>query len=59
MLGFFKMIKPSKKQPPNVLDGYAVDMIDGDKDTNQEHKISDDIIDTEIALEKARKIFNV
>jgi hypothetical protein len=33
-------------------------MIDGDKDPNTEHKVSDEIIGTEEALSKAREIFN-
>lgn len=58
-IGVFKIIKPSKKLPANMLDGYAVDMVDGDKDPNREHKISDDIIDTDCALSEAKRIFNV
>jgi len=57
-IGVFKLVKSSNKLPPNILDGYAVDMIDGDKDPNTEHKVSDEIIGTEEALSKAREIFN-
>ena len=58
-IGVFKMIKENENIPPNVLDGYAVDMIDGDKDPNREYKIDDGIMSTEEALEKAKVIFNV
>lgn len=58
-IGVFKMIRPNKKLAPNVLDGYAVDMIDGDKDINREHKISDRIVETNKAIEEAKRIFNV
>ena len=58
-IGVFSIIKEDESQPPNVLDGYAVDMIDGKKDPNREHKINDRIVSTETALEQARAIFNV
>lgn len=58
-IGVFKMIRPKKNEAPNVLDGYSVDMTDGDKDVNREHKISDKIVGTEKAIEEARKIFKV
>jgi hypothetical protein len=58
-IGVFKMIRPERNAAPDVLDGYAVDTIDGTKDVNREHKISDKIVETKKAIEEARKIFNV
>ncbi len=58
-IGVFKMIRPRAGDAPSVLDGYAVDMIDGDKDANREHKISDKIVETNKAIEEAKKIFGV
>jgi hypothetical protein len=56
-LGVFKLVKSAANRPPDRLDGYAVDMIDGQKDPNTEHKISDQIVTTKKALAKARSIF--
>lgn len=58
-IGSFKLIKSDPNNPPDTLDGYAVDMIDGTKDPNTEHKISDLVVKTEDALAKAKEIFGV
>ncbi len=53
----FTLLVPKKRAPASVLDGYSADMIDGDRDPNKEHKISDGIMADTEALEQARKIF--
>ncbi len=53
----FTLLVPKKRAPANVLDGYSADLIDGDRDPNKEHKISDGIMADTEALEQARKIF--
>jgi len=58
-IGIFRLVRSSNRAAPNVLDGYAVDMVDADKDCNTEYKISDDEISTETALTEARKKFGV
>ena len=37
-IGVFKIVKSDLKQPPNMLDGYSVDLVDAEKDRNTEHK---------------------
>ena len=56
-LGVFDMVGKGKKSPPIVLDGYASDLVDGEKDTNREYKISDELVLDEEALAKARERF--
>lgn len=54
-LGVFDMVGKGKRSAPNMLDGYASDLIDGEKDTNKEYKISDELIPDDEALAKARR----
>lgn len=56
-LGVFNMIVEKANEPAAKLDGYAVDLIDGDRDPNREHKISDEEMSDSDALAQARKIF--
>ena len=58
-LGVFSMVCEVPRKPAGKLDGYAVDLIDGDRDPNTEHKISDTESRDEFAIEKAREIFKV
>lgn len=58
-IGIFKLSKSSAKNPPDRLDGYAVDMVDGKKDPNTEHKLSDSVMNQEDALKKAKQRFNL
>jgi hypothetical protein len=58
-LAVFNLICPKKGKPPTILDGYAVDLIDGDKNPNKERKISDGITTDDEALIEARRIFSV
>lgn len=58
-IGVFSIIKEDENESPNILDGYAVDMIDGDKDPNREHKINDGIVSMDKAIEQAKCLFNV
>jgi hypothetical protein len=58
-IGIFKLVRPSSKSAPDVLDGYAVDLVDADKDCNTEYKISDDEVATDYALQKAKEKFGV
>lgn len=58
-LGFFSLVRESTEAAPTKLDGYAVDLIDGDRDPNTEHKISDDPVADDEALKKAKEIFGV
>jgi hypothetical protein len=58
-LGVFHIRFESAGSPANVLDGYAADLIDGDKDPNREIKISDRPVSDAVALEKALKLFGL
>jgi hypothetical protein len=58
-LGVFSIICEVPGKPAGKLDGYAVDLIDGDRDPNTEHKISDTVSRDEFAIAKAREIFKV
>lgn len=58
-LGVFAMVCEATGRPPRKLDGYAVDLIDGDRDPNTEHKISDSPTSDDQALAEARRVFNV
>jgi hypothetical protein len=58
-LGVFSMVCEAPGKPARKLDGYAVDLIDGDRDPNVEHKISEREVSDEYAISEARKIFNV
>lgn len=58
-LGVFRMVQQSADSAAQKLDGYSVDLIDGDRDPNTEHKVSDSIISDENALNAARQIFKV
>src|SRR5580658_7616321 len=53
-LAVFSLISQKKGAPATILDGYAADLIDGDKDPNREHKISDGITTDAEALRQAR-----
>lgn len=60
-LGVFAIVCELPGEPARKLDGYAVDLTDGDRDPNTEHKISDtETTETtdEFAFSKAREIFN-
>lgn len=58
-LGVFSMVREVSGQPVNKLDGYAVDLIDGDRDPNTEIKISNQEVKDEDAIIEARRIFGV
>ena len=58
-LGVFAMVRESDDKAARKLDGYAVDLIDGDRDPNTEYKIDDKPVPDEDALTKAREKFNV
>jgi hypothetical protein len=58
-LGVFTMVRESESDAPTKLDGYATDLIDGDRDPNTEIKISDAAIADVIALAKAKKLFGI
>jgi hypothetical protein len=58
-LGVFSMVCEVPKKPANKLDGYAVDLIDGDRDPNTEYKIAKTETRDKIAIAEARKIFGV
>lgn len=58
-LGVFAMVCETAGKAPNKIDGYAVDLIDGDRDPNTEHKISDTPVSDKHALTCAKQIFNV
>ena len=45
--------------PPNKLDGYAVDLIDGQRDPNTEYKISNRPVSDADALTQAKRLFDV
>ncbi|MEM1183940.1 MAG: hypothetical protein AAGI53_02955 [Planctomycetota bacterium] len=54
-IGSFQLYSSGKY--PDRIDGYSVDMIDGQKDPNTEHKVSETPIPIEDALNRARAIF--
>lgn len=56
-LGVFDMVGQGKRSPPTILDGYAADLVDGEKDTNKEHKISDELVADDDAIKEAKRIF--
>ncbi|WP_280151730.1 hypothetical protein [Piscinibacter sp. XHJ-5] len=58
-LGVFTLVRESSEKAPTKLDGYAVDLIDGDRDPNTEYKICDEPLPDEESLAEARKRFNV
>nr|MBL8410393.1 hypothetical protein [Dechloromonas sp.] len=58
-LGVFTMVRESTEKFAMKLDGYAVDLIDGDRDPNTEFKIDDKPLPDEEALCKARERFKV
>ncbi len=58
-LGVFAIVFEVPGKAARTLDGYSVDLIDGDRDPNTEHKISDSVVKDEFALAEARRIFNV
>lgn len=58
-LGVFSIVCEVGGKPAQKLDGYAVDLIDGDRDPNTEHKISQTETSDQKALSEARKLFNV
>jgi hypothetical protein len=57
-LGVFAIIR-EKSGPATKLDGYSVDLIDGDRDPNTEHKISESPVSDDQALKEARRIFSI
>jgi hypothetical protein len=58
-LGVFTMIRESSGTAPNKLDGYAVDLIDADRDPNTELKISDEPVSDAQALAEAKNKFGI
>lgn len=58
-IGVFTIVMEVPGQPACKLDGYAVDLVDGNRDPNVEWKICDREVTDVAALEKARQIFNV
>lgn len=58
-LGVFTIVFEAPGKLARKLDGYAVDLIDADRDPNTEHKISDTPISDERALAEAKRKFNV
>ena len=58
-LGVFAMVRESDDKAAVKLDGYAVDLIDGDRDPNTEYKIDNKPVPDEQALSKARETFHV
>jgi len=58
-LGVFAMVRESNDKAARKLDGYAVDLIDGERDLNTEFKIDDKPVSDEEALTKAREKFNI
>jgi hypothetical protein len=56
-LGVFTMVRESSEKAARKLDGYAVDLIDGDRDPNTEYKIDNKPVPDEEALAKAREKF--
>lgn len=58
-LGFFTMVRESADKAPTKLDGYAVDLIDGDRDPNIEHKVSEGPVTDAEALKKAEELFGI
>lgn len=58
-LGVFVMVRETCDKAPTKLDGYAVDLIDGDRDPNTEYRISTKPVTDEEAIAKARERFNV
>lgn len=58
-LGVFAMVRESSGTAPTKLDGYAVDLIDGDRDPNTEYKISAKPVTDTDAIAAARRRFNV
>jgi hypothetical protein len=58
-LGVFTIVCEDAGKPARKLDGYAVDLIDGDRDPNTEYKISDTPISDERVLAEAKRKFNI
>lgn len=58
-LGSFAIIAEHPSKYPTKLSGYSTDLIDGDRDPNEEVKIADFVTGDIEALEKARKIFGI
>jgi hypothetical protein len=58
-LGVFVIVCETAGGPPNKLDGYAVDLIDGQRDPNTEYKISNRPVSDAEALTNAKKLFGV
>ena len=58
-LGVFSMIVQASGEHASILDGYAVDLIDGERDPNKEHKISDSEVTDEKAFSEAKRIFGL
>jgi hypothetical protein len=58
-IGVFRIVQSRKGEPRDKLDGYAVDMVDGQKDPNTEHRISMDFVSDADALKQAKAIFGV
>jgi hypothetical protein len=58
-IGVFRVVRSRKGELRDKLDGYAVDMVDGQKDPNTEYRISTAFISDADALREAKEIFGV
>jgi hypothetical protein len=58
-LGVFTIVCEEPGQAAMKLDGYAVDLVDGNRDPNTEYKIADTAVSDSWALERAQEIFKV
>ncbi len=58
-LGVFTMVRESAEAGPTKLDGYAVDLIDGDRDPNTEFRISEKPMPDAEAIAHAKKQFGL
>ncbi|WP_226663542.1 hypothetical protein [Alteriqipengyuania lutimaris] len=56
-IGHFQIISEERNGRPTKLDGYAVDVTDGQRDPNTEKKISDVRLGDEEIFKQARKVF--
>jgi hypothetical protein len=58
-IAVFDLITQEDGGYPSILDGYAADLIDGQKDPNKEYKISETAVKDEFALIEAHRIFKI
>lgn len=55
-IGMFKVLRSDRGVAEGLV-GYAVDMIDAEKDSNREVKISDKVLNLEDAFRRAKELF--